>query len=113
MDDRLKKHFHLLKVLHTSSPKLRKAILKNVDKEAVRCIAECCHNLLNGNIKVTDNQKRHLLRHKQALRELASRKVNIHKKKEILNQKGGFLPALLTPLLAIAGSVLAEWVMRK
>ena len=44
-------------------------------------------------------------KYKSALRKLVERKTSVKKKKDIL-QTGGFLSALLTPLLGVLGGLL-------
>ncbi len=107
MTTRLKKHINLLKLLHKANPKLRKAILQNIDNDALRCLSDCAHNILNGNLPVTPTQLKQLKRHKSTIRNLASKKVALKKKRELI-QSGGFVSALLTPLLALAVSLLAD-----
>jgi len=102
----------LLKVLSTAEPKLKKAILKNISSDTLRCICDCCHNLLNGNIHLTGAQKRKLVAHKNLVRTLASVKASLSRKKRLLQQKGGqkggVVAAVLTPLLAVAASLLID-----
>ncbi len=95
----VRNHADFLKVLAHCSAKQRKAILHNVSPKLLKCLCECSLNILKGNVKLTLSQKRHLSRHKQMLRTLADRKTPVKKKKQLLVQKGGFLPALLTPIL--------------
>jgi hypothetical protein len=63
---------------------------------------------VNGNVKITKAQRKKLARHAQVLRTLSTRKTPINKKKKILIQKGGFLPALLAPVLGLAASLVGK-----
>lgn len=89
-------------MLRDAKPAIRKTIIKTGDKELLTCLCECSKNVLKGNVPLTTNQKSHLRRHKRALRELALKKTS-KKKKVALIQKGGFLGALLTPILSLLG----------
>ena len=105
---RLRKNIPLLKVINTADPKLQKAILKNINGDTLRCICDCCHNLLNGNIHLTPAQRRKLVAHKKLVRTLADIKAPLGQKKRLLQQKGGAIGAVLTPLLAVAASLLVD-----
>ena len=60
-------------------------------------ICECTVNIINRNIKVSDQEKRKLSRYRDAIRELVNLKTSQKKRKEILVQEGG---SFLAPLLA-------------
>ncbi len=74
--------------------------MQNISPKLLKCLCECCLNVLKGNVKLTASQKQNLSRHRKVLRDLADRKVSVKRKKHILVQKGGFLPALLRPILS-------------
>jgi len=105
MSQRVRKQVSRLEQLRKASPSLRKRLIHNCDKELLSCICECSKNLLKGNVPLTLLQKKKLSRHKHKLRELAKKSVAIKKKKKIL-QSGGFLGALLTPVLSLLGGLL-------
>ncbi len=90
----------MLHVLKDCSPNTRKQILKKSNKELVQTICEVCLNVLHGNIKVSKQNKKFLQKHKKTIRELASSKHSIAKKRKTLIQKGGFLPVLLGSVLS-------------
>lgn len=99
---KLKKHAPLLVCL-SKNPSLSKALLSGpLSQEIVHCVGECASNVLKGNVDLTPSQKRRLSQHKSSVRALASASNSLGKKKKII-QRGGFLPALLGPLV---GSVL-------
>jgi len=50
---RIKSNFHELHTLKAAQPKLRKAIIRNCDKDLVKCVSECALNLLHGNVKLS------------------------------------------------------------
>ena len=102
MASKLKKYAHCLHTLASSKSPMCKAMIKNADSGLIKCLCECALNILKGNVPLTPGQKLKLKRHKTQLRQLAKRGQAIGRKKVIL-QKGGFLPALLAPIL---GSIL-------
>ena len=108
MAKRVHKHLKTLEVLETAKPKLRKSILESADSDLIRCLCECCLNILKGNVELTAAEKRKLSRHKKFIRHLSSKNIPINTKREILVQKGGFLPALLGPILGIAASLIGS-----
>ena len=70
----------------------------------MEAIGEVALNLLKGNIIVPTSSFKRLKPHKSKLLYLACKKPSLKKKKEVLHQKGGFLPALaalVAPLLLI------------
>lgn len=101
-----------LKVLRKAKPRLRKGILKLAEKDLITCLFECSHNVLKGNIQLSKKQKQALKKHSKALRELAKRKTPVSQRRKILVQKGGFLPALLGPILAVATTLLSGLVSK-
>ncbi len=112
MTKRLKANLDELKVLRKAKPALRKGIIKTAHKDLICCLAECSHNLLNGNVKLSAKDKKALIKHRKHLRDLASKKVSLKNKRNILVQKGGFLPALIAPILGIATSLITGLINR-
>ena len=86
----------LLNRTHTA--KLRKAILEYADAELISALCECAHNILRGTLRLTSREKVRLRRYTSDLRTIANRKTAVTRRRRILQQKGGFLPALLAPL---------------
>lgn len=112
MAKRVKKHLDTLRVLKTAKPKLRQSVLASADNDLIHCLCECAHNVLNGNVKLSPGQKKILGKHKKPIRDLASKKTALKKKRRILVQKGGFLPALLAPIIGIATSLIGGLLNR-
>ena len=79
----------LLKVLRSSKPKLRKAILKAVDPEEIRLLSECSLNVLRENVKLKPCAKKTLRKYKGALRTIASG-TSLPAKRRVLILNGGF-----------------------
>ena len=106
MTTRSIKNYHWLKVLHDSKPKTRKALLEHSNKELIDTICECLKNILKGKLKISPQVLKKLKRRRRDLEEIQSKKTNIKRKKDLLIQQGGFLPAIIAPLLGIAASVI-------
>ena len=98
MTSKLRKYASCLHTLATAKPGMSKAMIKNADAGLIKCLCECALNILKGNVPLTPSQKQKLKRHKTQLRALVKRSQPLSKKKRTL-QKGGFMPAILAPIL--------------
>jgi len=88
-------NYHVLHILNSTKPKLRKAIISNCDNKLVNCISECVLNILKGNIALTVCDKRSLRKHKVALRKIVANHVDL-RGNEWLIVKRGVLPTVTT-----------------
>lgn len=105
----LVRYANLLKALHTASPKERKRMILKCkkDKKFVNCLCECCLNILNGNVHLSASQKRKLNSKKTTLRKICSKRTSLKNKQKLI-QKGGFLGAILGPIVSILGGLLGS-----
>jgi hypothetical protein len=103
MASRIRKHKDLLKVLMKNNCKLNRAIIKDSDDDLIITLCEIIKNVLKGNVKISNHQKKRLQAKKTSLRKLASRGQSIKGKRRII-QSGGFLP-LLAPLVGAVASL--------
>lgn len=71
-------------------------------KRSIKCVSNQCKAILNGKTRLTSHQRRLLNPHKRALRTIANPRTSDRTKKKLLNQKGGFLGALLGALASSA-----------
>ena len=113
MSQTLKRNAAFLKLLHKAGPELRKSILRTrCTSDFVKCISECCRNVLKGNVPLTNTQSTTLRRKKKILRALALKKTSQKNKKRLI-QNGGFLGFLLGPIVSILsnllGSASSQW----
>ena len=78
-------------------------MIAHANKGQMEAISEIALNLLKGNMLITTPSFKRLKPHKSKLFYLTRKKPSLKKKKQVLNQKGGFLLALasLFPPLAI------------
>lgn len=86
----------------------RFALLKQVDLRLIKLICECAYNVLRGTVPLTAQQKNHLKSHVAQLRKLTRKGGKIEKKRQIIQRGGGgFLPALLVPIVTtLLGKIL-------
>ena len=91
----MRSNYHALHVLKTATPKLRKAIVSNCDRELVNSICEC---VLNGNVRLPSCVARKL--RKQGRPTQGGRQASpLSGKKKLIVQRGGFLLPLLSAVL--------------
>ena len=105
MSLRLRKYGPLLRWLYKAKPSSAKAIIKTGDKELMKILSECSLNVLKGVVPLKGIQRSRLKKYKNNLRTLSKRKISCSRKKALL-QKGGFLKALLGPILGVLGGIL-------
>jgi hypothetical protein len=103
---------HLLSALQKfkrMKPKNKKVFLKSCKNDFIHGICECVRNLLKGHIPLKSRQLKCLSRHKQTLRKLSLKNTSLKLRKKIL-QKGGFLGALISPLITGLASLLGGYL---
>ena len=72
--------------------------------ELVHCICDCVHNILQGNIPITEEEKERFKKHKHCLRKLVKKKTPDREKLKIV-QEGGFLEGLIPTLVGLIGKL--------
>ena len=102
MAHRVKAHLPALKKLKKCSAKERKTLLVQGGKPLQLCLQECAINILKGNVHLTKSEFKQLRKYKKNLRDLSKKKTS-YKKRLNIEQRGGFLPFMLAPII---GSVL-------
>ena len=110
MTTRLKKNYPTLKLLHKAKPKFVKAIINNSPPDFIHCLADCCHNLLKGNIQITKQQKKRLEPYKETLRKL-TKPISVNRKRKLI-QRGGFLTTLLSAVIPVLGGLVGSLVKK-
>lgn len=99
------KHKAILEVLEKADPKFRTQLLKNAPDSVICILVEIIHNVLQGHIKISPHQKKHLSKFRTSLRKLTKDCITRHKRvvkskaRKSINQVGGALPFLI-PLIA-------------
>ena len=109
----LHKNILYIDILAKAKPAHRKAILSTADRDLIICLCDCAVNILKGNVLLKAHEYQKLCKAKAHLRQLAGEKTTIKARRKILVQKGGFIPALLAPILGIAGQLLVEKLINK
>ena len=107
MSDRMKTYLPVLKRIRRMGEKAKRQYVRKCDTEFVNCVSECAKNLIKGNVPLNNRQMTNLRRKRNDLRTLSKKKTSLRTKRKII-QKGGFLTALLPPVLAVLGSLLLQ-----
>ena len=102
---RVKRNASFIKLLIQAKPRMIKQYVKHASKDQISCLLDCCLNVLKGNVHVTPCQMRNLRRHKNNLLTVVKKKT-ADKKRRAISQKGGFLGAILKPVVQTVGALL-------
>ena len=106
----LKANADYLSVLRRTTPRGRKALIKEAPPGLIKALSECCNNALyNPRLRLPANKLRKLRPYKKAIRTVAHARTSIGRKRRVL-QKGGFLGVLLSTLAPILASVIGSAV---
>ena len=108
MSSRLQRNLELIKFLVSKSRAKRQHLYRSCQNDLIMCIADCCLNAIKGNVTLTDEEQCKLKRYRNLIRTLARKSVPLKDKRELLIQRGGALTTLLLPILALAGTLLAQ-----
>ena len=82
----------------------RQFLLKTATPQQMHALVQIIHNVLHENIPIPLENKRKVLRHKDALVNLGELDVPYKTKKQTLVQEGGnFIQDLLTPVISSLG----------
>jgi len=100
MSQRLKRNFAALQALAKASKSIKRSMISNASKDLILSIVECATNVIRSNVDLSPTQYRALKRYRAELESLTKSRTSQSRRKEIL-QNGGFLGALLRPLLGL------------
>lgn len=105
MSELVRRHLPLLRRLLRMNNNAKRKFIKQCHGDIVICLSECAKNVLKGNVPLKRHHLQKLRRVKKNVKQLALKKTPLKQKRKIL-QKGGFLGALLTPVLSVLGSLI-------
>ena len=74
MSSRVERQVHLLQAIAEGHPQVVKTILRGADNDLIKCLAECALNLLRGNIVLTPEEKKKLIKYRHKIRTIADKK---------------------------------------
>ena len=101
----LNQHRYILKKLASVDVKTRQQILKNAPADLFKTLNLIFKMISSGQIQLTKKQEDKIKRHKGLIRRSSELKSTAIKRK-LQNQRGGFLPAILSAALPIIGSII-------
>jgi hypothetical protein len=106
-NSKVKRFIKLISVCH--KPAELKAILSHAPDTVIKCIADASLNVLSGDIKLNPRQKRVFKPYKPKLINLASKRIPLKKKRQIIQKGGAFpllavLPALVSTVIGLFGN---------
>jgi len=87
--NRLKSQLHFIHVRKTLNPQAISALLSSASNDLIKAIVECAINTLNGNHKLSKEEKSKLSKYKNRLRELIYPKISFKSKRKLLIKKVG------------------------
>ena len=105
---KVNQHLPFLCTCFKSSGKQRKDMIAHANKGQMEAISEIVLNLLKGNMLIPTPSFKRLKPHKSKLLYLTRKKPSLKKKKQVLNQKGGFLPAFASLIAPLAIDLLGK-----
>ena len=110
MSKRLEITKEFVNLLAKSSAKRRKVLLRNASNTQLKGLFEVCLNIIRGNLPLDAVQFRRMKRHRKTLETLVNRRIPIYKKREVINQKGGFVASLAKYALPLLTHVIATQI---
>ena len=95
-------------------PAARERLISLANKNQLEAVFDCIRNTLYSPKvgPLTDTHKRSLRKYKKLLVLLANKKLPVDVKRDVLIQRGGFLPAIIAPILGIAGSLIGDLISK-
>lgn len=84
-------------------------LFRKASKDNIKCLTEIARNTLKGNIPYNKAAIAKLKKFKTEIRTIGRKNYSLKKKKQILSQRGGFISALIAPVIsAIISGVLSK-----
>ncbi len=112
---RIEKHSQVLEALTRIPPTALSTVVTKLEPDVIRALAEITTNILENNVQMTKTQKQKLKKFKTPLRNIKAcchKTVPINKVRKIVkNQRGGFLPAVIAPILPLIGKAVLSGVV--
>ena len=109
MSARIARNIKLLEKLRRAKTAQRNKIIKSAPADFILTLCEIAHNVLKGNIPLNTAQYQKCRSKKKWLRAVSKKSGSSGKKrKQLLCQSGGFLPALLGIALPLLTSLLTS-----
>ena len=97
-------------VCDSKCPKLKKSILADMskDNQYFRALYEIVHNIKLKNIKLTPSEKKKFKKYIKFMEEILKKPKNVRKRRQLVNQSGGFLPIILPILTSVISGLIGN-----
>ncbi len=102
----------LEKISKTKDNKTRRNLIHQAKNCVIDAISEIALNCLKGNIPLNKCDFKKLSKYQTILRILSKPSL-ISKRKQLIQQRGGFLQLLIPPALSLAASIVGDLIGRK
>lgn len=76
-------------------------------------ICEIFHNILDGNIEVSDSERKALKKHRKTLRKFCTKKISAKDKKTLVQNHSFLIQSVLQKYLPKVETVLSEWIKER
>jgi|SRR5665811_31203 len=106
----LDRNREFLKRLKDASEEERQTLIQAATPDQIRILTEISINILAGKFQLKKHHLKKLVDHKHIIRKLAKTRLSHKAKKVLLNQSGGFLPFIITPVLAALGGLAGKFI---
>jgi len=111
MDNRVVRNKRFLKkLLKTKTKSERQKIVKKASKDQITSICELCFNLKRLNSVQYPELVSSLKKYRPCVKSLLNRRLSVEKKRDLLVQKGGFLPFLAPIAGTLIAGLVSKWL---
>lgn len=100
MSARLRRNALALKSLAVAKGVVQQSMINMGSKDFIKSLVECAMNILKGNVPLKSPHYKRLKKYHKHLRELTKVSTSQKRRRDIL-QTGGFIGALLKPLIGL------------
>ena len=101
----------------SANKRIKKGIITSCDTKTINKICEIVLNVLNKNIKLSEEQLSNLKPYAKYCRKLLNKKLNIREKKSILIkkgiQRGGFLQFIIPAVVSGIATIISSLISKK
>ena len=116
-DVEMSKHLEIasafVKSLANSSLARRKFLLRHATNLELKSLFEICMNLVRGKIPLDSNTFKSFKRQRKVITNLGNKRVSLKKKREIINQKGGFIGKLAIFALPLLTDLISRQISKR
>ena len=109
---RLSKNAGAIRALAQANSAIRKSMIGNASKDFISCLVLCAQKIIKGQVNVSSHHLKKLRPFEHSLQRLIANRTETENKKRIL-QRGGFLGALIGPLVGVLPQLLAGLAKRR